>query len=93
MQAYRRPLRKREPILIHMEILASLFESPKNITRLAQACNVNFGRIEHYTDSLMAKGLLKTEPGEEGVKLYSITQEGYKVYSDWLDIWRKLPLD
>jgi predicted transcriptional regulator len=86
-------VKKREPILIHMEILASVFDSPKSITRLAQACNVNFGRIERFTEPLIEKGLLKVEAGEGGVKMYSITQEGYKVYQDWLEIWRRLPLE
>jgi predicted transcriptional regulator len=86
-------LKKREPILIHMEILASLFESPKNLTRLAQACNVNFGRIERFTEPLIVKGLLKVETTDSGIKVYSITEEGYKVYRDWLEIWRRLPLD
>ena len=86
-------MKKREPILIHMEILASLCEAPKSLTRLAQACNVNFGRIEGFTEPLIEKGLLKVETTEGGIKIYSITEEGYKVYRDWLEIWRKLPLD
>jgi len=86
-------LKKREPILIHMEILASLFEAPKSLTRLAQACNVNFGRIENFTEPLLGRGLLKVETTEDGIKVYSVTEEGYKVYRDWLEIWRRLPLD
>jgi predicted transcriptional regulator len=85
-------LKKREPILIHMEILASVFESPKSLTRLAQACNLNFARIERFTEPLQARGLLKAEMSDEGFKVYSITEEGYKVYRDWLEIWRRLPL-
>lgn len=90
--AFHDPLKKREPILIHMEILASLFDSPKSLTRLAQACNVNFGRIDRFTEPLMAKGLVKIAESE-GLKLYSITEEGYRVYTDWLEIWRRLPLE
>ena len=84
-------MKKREPILIHMEILASLFESPKSLTRLAQACNLNFGRIERFTEPLVGKGLVRAEQ-REGVKVYLITEEGFRVYSDWLEIWRRLPL-
>jgi predicted transcriptional regulator len=84
-------LRKREPVLIHMELLASLFESPKSLTRLAQACNVNFGRIERFTEPLIGKGLVRVEE-RDGIKVYLITQEGFSVYSDWLEIWRRLPL-
>jgi len=85
-------LKKREPILIHMEILASLFASPKGPTRLAQACNIQFGRLEGFTSALLKKGLIRVE-GEEGQQLYAITEEGYNLYKAWLEIWRRLPLD
>ena len=85
-------MRKREPLLIHMEILAALSASPKGPTRLAQACNVNYGRIQAFTDALVAKGLVRTGK-EEGQEVFLITEEGYSVYKEWLGIWRKLPLD
>jgi predicted transcriptional regulator len=85
-------LGKREPILISMEILASLSASPKGPTRLAQACNVNYGRMDNFTKPLLERGLIRLEArGEEQV--YVISEEGYKLYSDWLEIWRRLPLD
>ncbi len=83
---------KREPILIHMEILASLFEGPKGPTRLAQACNVNYGRIGNFTEPLLQKGLIRSET-KEGQEIFAITGEGYALYKEWLEIWRKLPLD
>jgi predicted transcriptional regulator len=85
-------LKKREPLLIHIEILASLFASPKGPTRLAQSCNIQFGRLEGYTSALLRKGLIRAETAE-GQQVYSITEEGYAVYKEWLGIWRKLPLD
>jgi len=85
-------LKKREPILIHMEILASLFASPKGPTRLAQACNVNYGRIANFTRQLHEKGLIRSDV-VDGQEVFSISDEGYRVYTDWLGIWRKLPLD
>ena len=83
---------KREPVLIHMEILASLFESPKGPTRLAQACNINYGRIANFTGPLLQKGLIRTE-AREGQEVFVITDEGYALYKQWLEIWRRLPLD
>lgn len=83
---------KREPILIHMEILASLFESPKGPTRLAQACNINYGRIANFTGPLLQKGLIRTKPAE-GQEVFVITDDGYALYKQWLEIWRRLPLD
>jgi predicted transcriptional regulator len=85
-------LKKREPILIHMEILASLFGSPKGPTRLAQSCNVQFARLESFTAALLRKGLIRTGT-TDGQLVYQITDEGYKVYRAWLEIWRRLPLD
>jgi predicted transcriptional regulator len=75
-----------------MEILASLFASPKVITRLAQACNVNPGRIENFTKPMLAKGLIRTQKAD-GLEVYSITDDGYRLYRDWLEIWRRLALE
>ncbi len=74
-----------------MEILASLFESPKGPTRLAQACNINYGRIGNFIEPLVEKGLVRTDESE-GQELLTITDEGFKVYRDWLEIWRRLPI-
>jgi predicted transcriptional regulator len=54
-------LKKREPILIQMEILASLFASPKVVTRLAQSCNVNMTRIGSFVEPMLARGLIRTQ--------------------------------
>lgn len=83
---------KREPILIRMQILESLFASPKGPTRLAQSCNVNYGRIAGFIEGLIKKGLVSRDTIDEQETL-SITDEGYKVYRDWLEVWRRLSLD
>jgi predicted transcriptional regulator len=84
-------LKNRESMLVHMEILASLFASPKGPTRLSQACNINSGRIGDYTDALLAKKLIRAEIMDKR-EVYFITQEGLQVYNDWLEIWKRLPL-
>ena len=85
-------MKKREPILIHMEILASLSASPKGPTRLAQSCNIQFARLESFTTALLKKGLIRVE-ATDGQQLFAITEEGYNLYKAWLEIWRRLPLD
>jgi len=85
-------MKKREPILIQMGILASLFASPKVITRLAQSCNINSGRIENFTRPMLEKGLILSRT-EDGKEVFSISEEGYRLYRDWLDIWRRLRLE
>ena len=84
-------MKKREPIVIQMEILSSLFASPKVITRLAQSCNVNMARIGTFTDPMLAKGLIRTQT-ENGQEVFHITEVGFELYKDWLEIWRRLPL-
>ena len=84
-------MKKREPIVIQMEILSSLFASPKVITRLAQSCNVNMARIGSFTGPMLAKGLIRTQT-ENGQEVFHITEVGFELYRDWLEIWRRLPL-
>ena len=74
-----------------MEILSSLIAEPKGPTRLAQACNVNYGRIEGFTAPLVLRGLIR-KGVQDGQEVFVITEEGFKVYRDWLEIWRRLPL-
>ena len=85
-------MKKREPILIRMQILESLFASPKGPTRLAQACNVNYGRIAGFIEALVNKGLVRRDV-MDGQETFAITDEGYKVYRDWLEVWRRVSLD
>ena len=74
-----------------MEILASLFASPKAVTRLCQSCNVNLARIGALMEPLLAKGLVKSET-LDGNEVYSVTDDGYRLYKDWLEVWRRLSL-
>ncbi len=77
--------------MIFIDILSALFEGPRGPTRLAQACNVNYGRLENFTKPLESKGLIRREAkGEQ--EAFVITEEGYRVYEEWLKVWRRLPL-
>jgi len=84
-------LKKREPMVIQMEILASLFASPKAVTRLCQSCNVNIARIGALMEPLLAKGFVKSE-NVDGSDVFSVTDEGYRLYNDWLQVWRRVSL-
>ena len=85
-------MKKREPILIRMQILESLFASPQGPTRLAQSCNVNYGRISSFIEGLVKKGLVRRDT-VDGQETFVITDDGYKVYRDWLEVWRRVSLD
>ena len=84
-------MKKREPMVIQMEILASLFASPKAVTRLCQSCNVNIARIGVLMEPLLAKGFVKSE-NVDGSQVFSVTDEGYRLYNDWLQVWRRVSL-
>lgn len=72
-----------------MEVLAVLREGPKIPTRLCQVCNINYVRLGEYMGPMETKGLVKKEI-QEGHEVYVITQEGFKVYEDWMKIWERL---
>ena len=84
-------MKKREPMVIQMEILASLFASPKVVTRLCQSCNVNIARIGALLEPLLAKGFVRSET-MDGNEVFSVTDDGYRLYMDWLEVWRRLSL-
>jgi predicted transcriptional regulator len=82
-------LGNRDTIVVQMEILSSLFASPKGVTRLAQSCNVNTGRINALLEPMLAKGLVRRESVNDQ-EVLAITQEGYNLYKDWLEVWRRI---
>ena len=74
-----------------MEILASLFATPKVVTRLCQSSNVNIARIGALLEPLLAKGFVRSET-MDGNEVFSVTDDGYRLYKDWLEVWRRLSL-
>ena len=48
-------------------------------------------RIDGLLRPMLSSGLVKTQI-VDGQEVYSITDDGYKVYRDWLEIWRRLSL-
>jgi len=84
-------LKQRDNILVQMEILAALFASPKILTKICQSCNINMARVDALLGPLISHGLVSTEV-IDGREVYSITNEGYALYKEWLEVWRKLSL-
>lgn len=74
-----------------MDILSALLSGPRGPTRLAQACNINYGRLEGFTTALLQKGLIRQESQEEQ-QVFALTEEGRAIYLEWVELWRKLPL-
>ncbi len=82
---------KREPSSIYMDILANLIEGPKGPTRLAQACNINYGRLAGFTEKMLEKGLIRKEMLDQQ-EVFAATEEGCEVYHKWSELRKSLPL-
>jgi predicted transcriptional regulator len=84
-------LKKREPLEIYTAILAILIEEPRGPTRLAQACNINYGRMSGLLAKLLDKGLIRRED-TVGQGVFAITEVGYEVYRLWGELRGRMPI-
>ncbi|HUI23140.1 MAG TPA: hypothetical protein VLY82_01970 [Nitrososphaerales archaeon] len=41
---------------------------------------------------MLAKGLIRSQT-VDGFDVFSISDEEYRLYKDWLEIWNRLPLE
>jgi predicted transcriptional regulator len=85
-------LKKRERILILMEILSILREGQKGPTRLAQAVGVSFDVFVGYAKELEARTFV-TKSVVDGHELYTISPEGLQLLLDWHRVWDKISPD
>jgi predicted transcriptional regulator len=66
-----------------MEVLAALREGPLNPSRLAQRCNINYGRLGETVDPLLANGwIAKGKTGSQEVHL--LTEKGLQFLLQFL---------
>jgi predicted transcriptional regulator len=71
-----------------MEILAALREGPLVPSRLAQRCNINYGRLEDELEPLIRNGwVVKDSTGDQNLR--KLTQEGLKTYLSYETLWNK----
>jgi predicted transcriptional regulator len=84
-------LDKREPSAIYIDILANLMDGPKGPTRLAQACNINYGRLAGFTDKMVEKGLIRRETLDQQ-EVLAATEDGCELYHKWSELRKSLPL-
>lgn len=69
-----------------MEVLEALRESPLNRSRIAQACNINYGRLAKTVDACLAAGWIATEV-KDGHELHSLTPTGLECLIQYLKIY------
>jgi predicted transcriptional regulator len=79
---------RRNKLATAMEVLAALREGPLSPSRLAQRCNINYGRLDDELGPVKAIGWisLKTIGGQE---IYSLTQEGLRTYLGYEVLWNE----
>jgi predicted transcriptional regulator len=79
---------RRNKLAIAMEILAALREGPLSPSRLAQRCNINYGRLDDELEPVKAIGWISmmTTGGQE---TYSLTQEGLRTYLGYEVLWNE----
>ncbi|MDA4117556.1 MAG: hypothetical protein OK455_04350 [Thaumarchaeota archaeon] len=85
-------MKKRERILILMEILSILREGPRGPTRLAQSLGVSFDAFIEYVKEVETKGFV-TKSVIEGHEVYVISPSGKQLLLDWQKVWEKISPD
>lgn len=74
---------RRNDLVTAMELLAALRESNLNRSRLAQQCNINYGRLEHYVGRLLGAGWIAKQ-GTEGQEVFALTERGLDTLVQYL---------
>ena len=85
-------MKKRERILILMEILSILREGPRGPTRLAQSVGLSFDVFMDYAKDIESRRFV-TKSVVEGHEVYMISPEGNQLLLDWQKVWDKISPD
>jgi predicted transcriptional regulator len=79
---------RRSKLATAMEVLAALREGPLNPSRLAQSCNINYGRLEDELRPISALGWISMET-TGGQDIYVLTQQGLQTYQKYEGLWNE----
>jgi predicted transcriptional regulator len=79
---------RRNTLATAMEVLAALREGPLSPSRLAQRCNINYGRLGDTLGPLEANGWIVTET-TGGQEVHVLTQEGLQTYLRYELLWNE----
>jgi predicted transcriptional regulator len=71
-----------------MKILAALREGPMNSSRLAQRCNINYGRLGRDLEPMHANGWVAKRV-ETDHEIHRITEEGLNAYTHYMNLWNQ----
>ena len=79
---------RRNPFATAMEVLAALREGPLSPSRLAQRCNINYGRLDETLAPLRANGwIAHQKAGSQDV--HALTDKGLSVLLQYLTLWNE----
>lgn len=78
---------RRNQFVTSMEILAALREGPMSRSRLAQACNINYGRLDEFLAPL--EEMVVVKESAEKQELLSLTHEGLQFCHEWETLWNR----
>ena len=82
-------VKRRDDLVILMDILGNLLEGPKGPTRLSQACNLTFDTMIKFIGILAQRGFIRVST-EDGHDLYSISPDGAEVFRQYRKFWETL---
>lgn len=74
-----------------MQLLEVLMQEPRGPTRLAQAANVNYDRLDGYMQILFSNQLAVAE-SKDGHEVLSATMKGKELYFRWARIFEDVKL-
>jgi predicted transcriptional regulator len=74
---------RRNSFITAMEVLAALREGPLSSSRLAQRCNINYGRLNETVDPLLANGWIGKEK-TGGQEVHTLTENGLRFLLQYL---------
>jgi predicted transcriptional regulator len=84
-------LKNRSNLLTFMEILGALAEGPRLPTKLAQACNINYGRLGEFTGPLESMGYIRKDM-VDGHEVFTVTGDGLKIQGEFERLRSKFPI-
>jgi predicted transcriptional regulator len=79
---------RRNTLATAMEVLAALREGPLSPSRLAQRCNINYGRLGDVLEPLEANGWIAKE-GEDNQEAITLTRDGLQTYIRYESLWNE----
>ena len=79
---------RRSTLATAMEILAALREGPLSPSRLAQKCNINYGRLGDSLNPLKANAWIATK-NEGDQEIHSLTPAGLQIYLRYETLWNE----